>query len=178
MSELDKLQEHVVGIARELGAILEQGPGVPGMMYVEEQPPRVECPTITNAREYYINLHELGHVYHEHTQGRPPFLNSKHYFENGVLLSEAEAWDFALNSAIVPVPPGVGKFMRDNYIGSYLREAERIGFETKGWHWGTPGLDWSNGNRHYVEFAYGTPGKFFWDVMDRLYMPEEVYARV
>src|SRR5215204_3397716 len=75
-----------------------------GMMYVEFG--YFESPAIIGAENpnfnYYIGLHELGHMVLGHTQGRAPKSDEKFYFENGVLRSEAQAWEWAMDNALYP----------------------------------------------------------------------------
>lgn len=167
------LQQHINHLANELGGVTieHRGPFV-GMMFVEETPPRIQYPDITCAREYYIGLHELGHVALGHTQGRPPNTEKKFYFENGVLRSEAQAWEWAFDHALVPMSEEEGQYCHQNYLGSYVRAAQDVGPYNEAWHWGRPeGPDRSNGDRHYVKFAYGPVDTYVKSVMDRLWRP-------
>lgn len=172
---LGSAREQIERLARDMGVVVDETYPYGGMMYVEEEPPRIEIEVVRDERSYFIALHELGHVYHGHTQGRPPYYDKTFYFDQGVLKSEAQAWDFALNSAKITIPKSVGVFARNDCLGSYLAGAKRSGYEVVGNHWGTPTIDLSNGNRHWHAFRYGTPDKFFWDTMDALYSGEDGY---
>ena len=127
------------------------------MMYVEFG--YVEGPTLENEKDYFINLHELGHMAHGHTQGRPPQDDKKFYFENGVLKSEAQAWEWALDRAMIKPSPESRVFMWDTCLGSYYdhyrmfrNHPTRLG----------------NGNRHHVEFVYDHPDEYFESVVKRI----------
>lgn len=158
---------HVARLAKELGAVTESTGLHRGMMYVEEDPPRVDFLPITDVVTYYVALHELGHVAHGHGQGRPPHEDRTFYFENGVIRSEAQAWEWAFDHARKPLPPALGERLRHESIESYIAGG-RFRYGVKGWWWGKPeGPDWSNGNRHYVEFAYDEPDEYVHSVLAR-----------
>lgn len=167
---IEGMQEHVEKLGTELGCIIEQAPGEDGMMYVEEEPPRIVGPTLDGSglakptpdrllnrygypnieTRYLVLLHELGHVAHGHTQGRPPYEDKTYYFDNGVLNSEAEAWEWALDNCLLRTLQLVTvKFIHDRCIGSYHAHALAAGLDT-------PGRRLFNGNRDYVKFAYGS----------------------
>lgn len=173
---MDRLQAHIRDLADELGCVIQHSPRFTGMMYVEEKPLRLECLPVTDLRSYYINLHELGHVAHNHTQGRPPYTNKTFYFKNGVLRSEAEAWAWAFDHAKEPLPPDVAYNLGQESLLSYYHHAYLVGFTTFGYHWGTPTKDLSNGNRHWHPFAYGEPDDLFWSVLAR-FSPKLVSMR-
>jgi len=155
---LQKYQEHIDALAKELNCRVDQKPGQIGMMYVEFG--YVEGPSIKTQADYLVNLHELGHFAHGHTQGRPPKQKEKFYFENGVLKSEAQAWNWALDRCIDKIQDASRRFMWDTCLGSYYR----YGYLAKR---GEPDRLW-NGNRHHVEFVYDTPDVYFDDTVKRI----------
>lgn len=122
------------------------------MMYVEFEPPYVEVPPIENQIDYLINLHELGHVFHGHHQARPPFQYKDFYFKNGVLRSEAEAWQWAMEKCLSPLEDASRRFIWDTCLGSYYSTYLHAA--------GAPYRLW-NGNRHHVEFIWDEPDSFF-----------------
>jgi hypothetical protein len=153
----------------KLGCELKQpSPETDGMMYVEFG--YVEGPAIAFDRSYkYSNqqirymvcMHELGHFALNHTQGRPPKENEKFYFENGVLKSEAQAWDWALNNRIEEeISDETRRFMWNTCLGSYYNGALSAN--------GKSGQRLGNGNRHHVSFTYDEPDNFFWSVRERM----------
>jgi hypothetical protein len=167
---IENLQGHLDYLAAEMDCDLRQiGPGTPGMMYVEFG--YVEGPTLVEGAhgstpnlesKYMVNLHELGHFAEGHTQGRPPKNDETWYFDNGVLRSEAEAWDWALNASILPeYDKETRDFMWNTCMGSYYSHAKSVGFNT-------PGQRLFNGDRGYVRFAYGEPDDYFWGIKDAL----------
>ncbi len=169
-SQKKELQQHLEQVAEELGCVIEQRKGLHGMMYVEERPPRVEIPTLESHTltgigiaspliSYYIGLHELGHVYHGHTQGRPPYKDEVHYFTNGVLKSEAEAWKYALDNAKIPPTERERSFML-RCIMSYYKSARYAPKQKVN--------RLLNGNRHWFTFQYDEPDEFFWQVAEEL----------
>jgi len=169
-SQQEKLQTHLEQVAAELGCVINQRKGLHGMMYVEERPPRVEIPTLESHTltgigiaspliSYYIGLHELGHVYHGHTQGRPPYRDEVHYFTNGVLKSEAEAWKYALDHAIIQPTKRERSFML-KCIMSYYKCAKHAPKKKVN--------RLRNGNRHWFTFQYDEPDEFFWQVAGEL----------
>lgn len=120
-----------------------------GMMFVEEDPPRIEIPFLetqglTRGQAYMIALHEIGHCVLGHTQGRPPHEDKRYYFDHGVLRCEAEAWNWALDECRVELSRGDAAFVWscfDSYVSSARKQngkPYRLG----------------NGNRHWVEFVY------------------------
>lgn len=154
-------------LAADLGCVLVQRYNLPGMMFVEEEPPRVEIPSLAPCSCapsliicYFVALHELGHVANGHTQGRPPFPEKRHYFDNGVLRSEAEAWEWALDVTKVVPSRKDARFMAERYIGSYIQGA-RIAR-------GRPSR-LGNGNRHWIEFTYDDPNNpYVQGIVERL----------
>jgi hypothetical protein len=138
------------------------------MMYVEFSPPYVEVPPITDQISYLTNLHELGHVFHGHTQGRPPHNDKKFYFENGVLKSEAQAWEWALDLCIDQIADTSRLFMWDRCLGSYYL----YGYIASA---GKPDRI-QNGNRHHVEFLYDKPDEYFTSVVNRMQGNLTTYA--
>jgi hypothetical protein len=167
-----ELQQNIEEIANELGCVINQKDNMSGMMYVEEEPPRIEGPIIkdnnigSKVLSYYIMLHELGHVYHGHTQGRPPFENKLRYFENGILRSEAEAWKFALDNAIIEPNQKDVDFMIHNCIMSYYESspADSI-FKDK-----TNLVYLYNGDRHYHngKYEWDEADEYFWNVVKQM----------
>lgn len=153
-----RYQDHIKVLARELQVEVRQKPHMSGMMYVEFG--YVECPTITNQIEYLTNLHELGHCAFGHTQGRPPHSDKRYYFDNGVLRSEAEAWEWALNRCIDPIQDASRRFMWDTCLGSYYE----VGYLSAK---GQP-FRLRNGNRHHIEFVFDHPDAFFDGMVKRI----------
>jgi hypothetical protein len=156
----DEYQAHVDRLAREMGCQVRQAPKKPGMMYCEFG--YVEGPTIENQQDYLAILHELGHFALGHTQGRPPNTNERYYFDNGVLRSEAEAWEWAMNQCQEIIEPKSRIFMWDFCLGSYYQSALRTppGQPT---HF-PPG----HGDRHYVEFVFDEVDAFFFAVVQQM----------
>lgn len=166
----ENLQNQLIDLSLQLGCEMVQQPNMAGMMYVEYEPPKIKVPTIdapdsymypTVGCRYLVGLHELGHVRHGHTQGRPPFEDKTYYFDNGVLRSEAEAWDWALDMCLIELTEQERRFMWDYCLGSYYEGAKRAGF-------GVPGQQLWNGGRHHVKFAYDEPDDYFWQVVNRI----------
>jgi len=160
------LQSNIESIAKQLNCVMQQGLNIAGMMYVEERPPRIEGPILapdifhpTIESSYFTMLHELGHVYHKHTQGRPPYQNEKFYFENGVLKSEAQAWEFALDNSLIEPTQIERDVMVHKCIMSYYNSSKTAN--------GKPHRLW-NGNRHWIEFIYDEPDTYFWNVINRM----------
>ena len=168
---IEAYTQQVESIAAELGCRVVLLPDEPGMMYVEEEPPRIVGATLDDSpsrvgyvgvqSKYLALLHELGHVRWGHTQGRPPYESKRFYFENGVLRSEGQAWEFALDNCLDPLSEATRGFMRwcyDSYIhGAIVANGrpERL----------------YNGNRHHVEFVYDEPGEYVRGVLARLGEP-------
>lgn len=151
-----EMQDHIDELAALHGIVVQQRYNLPGMMYCEEQPPRIEGPSIAPCDVapssnicYMANLHEIGHVLHGHTQGRPPYEDQTYYFDHGVLRCEAEAWNFALDECRVKLSKRDCAYMADRYFGSYIMAARRAN--------GKGGQRLPNGNRHWVEFTYDDP---------------------
>lgn len=168
--------ENLYDVAESVGGPrLDLYDEAPGMMYVEFG--YLEGPIIRdgltrqypNAQSRYLtNLHEVGHFAEGHTQGRPrdnyenkieygfapeTWDNYQWYFDNGVLNSEAEAWDFALNNCGLKddeILPATRNFMWYTCLNSYYSNALAVGLTTLGQTLG-------NGDRAHVSFAYGIP---------------------
>lgn len=160
------MQAHIDELAADLGVQIVQRYNMSGMMYVEYEPPMIEIPTLeisptykTVAATYLTALHELGHVFHGHTQGRPPFPEKRYYFDHGVLRCEAEAWDWALDQNRYPITKAEVAFMLDYCLMSYYRGS--VGNARSDNRLG-------NGNRHHVAFKYDEPDEFFWNVVERM----------
>ena len=155
------MQRHLDELSRDMGCDLVQGLDMPGMMYVEMG--YVEGPTLNSnmglLNSYYVCLHELGHFALGHTQGRPPHQDQVEYFRNGVLRSEAEAWEWAMDNALVPPNSLTRLFMWDTCLGSYYRHAVSLA--------GKP-TRLTNGSRHFVEFTYDPPDDYFRAVRERI----------
>jgi len=159
---LVQYKAHVEQLALTLKCQLDIDPNfrTTAMMYVEEVPPRVEVPTITDHISYLITLHELGHVFHGHTQGRPPYGDKKFYFENGVLRSEAQAWEWALDQCIDNIQDASRRFMWDTCLGSYYEH----GYKAAAGNYDRI----RNGNRHHVLFMYDEPDEYFTSIVKRI----------
>lgn len=166
--KIKTLQDHIDSLAEELNCIVIQKPGLSGMMYVEEEPPRIEGPTLKDGwrgygpqAAYMVMLHELGHVAHGHTQGRPPYQDKQFYFDNGVLKSEAQAWEWALDNKVssITLDSSTRELMWKVCLGSYYSHAvDSKGIPTRLW----------NGNRHHVKFVFDEPNDFFYSIKERI----------
>lgn len=153
----------VENFAEQFGCEIHWGPiGSPGMMFVEFEPPMIECPEIDGQIAYMVCLHELGHVIHGHTQGRPPFEHKRFYFDNGVLHSEAQAWNWAMDVVCEDeLDIATADYMWHQCLDSYRQGALTAG--------GRP-TRLTNGDRGYVEFVYDDADDYFWGVKDRMYI--------
>lgn len=158
----DEMQDHIEEIAGRLGCKVIQEPGMTGMMYVEYEPPTIEGPIITNQKDYMVMLHELGHVHYGHTQGRPPYEDRTYYFDNGVLRSEAEAWEYALDvvDPTMTMDYTTRRFMWERCMNIYYLGAKLAD--------GRPGQRLSNGNRHHHSFTWDEPDEYFWSIKERM----------
>lgn len=149
-------------LADEIGCDLRMAPDMAGMMYVEfgyVEGPDPYASRVTQQQAFAVNLHELGHFEYGHTQGRPPKGDLKFYFDNGVLYSEAQAWDFALSHFWMrdeQIEDATRSYMWNTCMGSYYRGAVAAN--------GQGGQRLWNGNRHHVAFAYDEPDDYFWSV--------------
>jgi len=162
------LQAHIEDLVREHDIKMDQRYNLAGMMYVEEEPPRIEVPSLVPCRHapsvalcYMVALHEIGHVVMGHTQGRPPHIHKTHYFDNGVLKSEAEAWMWALKNRKCKLEQWESEYMAERYIGSYRERAfiEGSNIDTT----------LRNGNRHHVTFRWDDPNnRYVIDVIRKL----------
>lgn len=180
---IEALNEHLSILAEQLGCELRMSGDTPGMMWVEWG--RVEGPALDGEGEnipgysgrypdissrYYVNLHELGHYAHGHTQGRETTSRwyegkivehpngPRWYFDNGVLKSEAQAWEWALDNACYPPTKECALFMWNTCMGSYYAGS-------------TPGqrVFLGNGDRAYVTDAkWDTPDAYFWSIRKRM----------
>ena len=162
----DDYIEYLYNLARELGCGLRLEPNLAGMMYVEfgyvEGPTPYVSSEYTDQQAFSVGLHELGHFYHGHTQGRPPAGGLRYYFDNGVLRSEAEAWDFTFLHFMdrnEELEPETQRFMWHTCLGSYFRSSQAAGDR--------PSRLW-NGNRHHVEFIWDEPGALFDGIRERM----------
>lgn len=155
---LERYQEHVAKMSEELGCKIIQGENYPGMMYVEFG--HVEGPIIRNQSDYLTMLHELGHFALGHTQGRPPHADKTFYFQNGVLHSEAQAWEWALDACIDEPSEESRRFMWDKCLGSYYSNGY-LYYRGKQNRLG-------NGNRHWVPFVYDHPDAYFDSIVKRI----------
>ncbi len=162
-----KLRTHLEEIARDLGCKIEWG--FEGMMYAEESPPRIETPFLEKQEmsfihipsveaAYLVGLHELGHIFYGHTQGRPPHTDKIHYFENGVLRSEAEAWEYALDHSLIE-PSEEDRDMMLKCFQSYIKCAELSKGQLKRLR---------NGNRHHHAFYYDQRTAFVDKILERI----------
>lgn len=184
-----EMQLHLDELCSREGVRLDQPgkqAGQAGMMYVEFG--YIEGPILDESlighypnleTKYLTCLHEIGHFVCGHTQGRPlndyyrgeatagfdlEWEDREWYFNNGVLKSEAEAWNWALDHCRIPsddIAPETRRFMWDTCLGSYFRHAQAVGFET-------PGQLLYNGDRGYVSFAYGKPDRYFYQTKRRI----------
>lgn len=155
-------------LAKEAKVELRLAPGMAGMMYVEfgyvegPDPTDLSCgwhyPTVQAC--YMVNLHEIGHGALGHTQGRPPATDQTFYFDNGVLRSEAQAWEYALDHMDEELEMTTRRFMWGTCLGSYYAGARAAN--------GRGGNRLGNGNRHHVAFTYDEPDEYFWGIADRL----------
>lgn len=156
---IKEYQAHINKLGVDLSCEVVQKKNMPGMMFVENKPPRIEGPNIYEQKDYLVMLHELGHVFHNHTQGRPPHTKETHYFDNGVLKSEAEAWEWAMDNALDDLSVETRKFMWYRCLNTYYSHAKQLrGIPTR----------LGNGNRHYVEFVFDDPDDFFFGIKDRI----------
>jgi hypothetical protein len=154
----ERYQEHIDRLAREMGCQVRQAPGLDGMMFVEFG--YVTGPTIIDQKDYLALLHELGHFALGHTQGRPPLGTLREYFENGVLRSEAQAWEWALNETI-DIPTYSSRiFMWDFCLASYYEASILHGYDKPD--------RLRNGNRHYVQFHWDRADDFFTSVVEQI----------
>lgn len=175
---ISEYNEHIRYLADELGCDIRLAPSRPGMMYVEFG--YVEGPIIGEMfrhmgrilppqAAYMVNLHELGHYAHGHTQGRP-HLNYSHerlvshpnghqwYFDNGVLRSEAEAWEWALDNRLPELLSSATRdFMANSCIGSYMAGSRE----------GRP-VHLGNGDRDYVSSTWDAITPYVQGMRERL----------
>lgn len=169
------MQEHLIGLSEQLKCDLFMEQDTSGMMWVEFG--WVEGPSIVYggraypdvSSRYYTNLHELGHYAHGHTQGRPYTSKGyrgrvvehpnghQWYFDNGVLKSEAEAWEWAMNEALYPPTEACRRFMHTTCIGSYYQSSLGGGRVFLG-----------NGDRDYVVAIWDKPDRYFHRIRERM----------
>ena len=158
---LKDYQNHIEQLAGIMGVKITQAPGMPGMMYVEERPPRIEIATIDETAywcypsepqaKYFAAMHELGHCFYRHTQGRPPHGDEHFYFDNGVLKSEAQAWDWALANCLDDLKQTTREFAL-RCFSSYRNAAlKRIKAGTN------TNNRLGNGDRHHIAFEWDDP---------------------
>lgn len=154
---IKEYQNHIDTLAKQLNCKLVQKDDLPGMMFVESG--YVEIPTVKNQIHYLTGLHELAHFANGHTQGRPPHEDQHFYFDNGVLKSEAEAWEGALGWCIDEIQEESRRFMWDYCLGSYYQcYLYSNGRKTQ----------LLNGNRHHISFVYDHPDEFFSSIVKRI----------
>jgi hypothetical protein len=161
--QMSKYYQHIAKLAKELNCclVIDVKFRTSAMMYVENG--YVEVPPIENQIDYLINLHELGHVAHGHTQGRPPHEDKKFYFDNGVLRSEAQAWEWALDQCIDKTIEASSRvFMWDTCLGTYYDGAIAAIAMNKSDN------RLLNGNRHHVAFAFDKPDEYFTSIVKRI----------
>lgn len=172
--DLHKLHDQIQGFcdANHWKWHILQPHNIYGMMYVEFG--YFESPAIFGAKNpvfnYYIGLHELGHMVLGHTQGRAPKSDERFYFDNGVLRSEAQAWEWAMDNALVPPDNFTKHQMWNRCMGSYYAGS-------------APGMrvHLGNGNRDQVEAYWDAADDYFWSIKDRMleglpavYVPSQV----
>lgn len=149
--------EHIAKLSEDISCKVVQRPNLPGMMYVEFG--YVEAPTIYCQSDYLVNLHELGHFAWGHTQGRPPKRDERFYFDNGVLKSEAQAWEWALDRCSDDLLPESRNFMWNTCLGSYYNKALSLqGATTR----------LLNGNRGFISFVFDEPDEYFFSIVKRI----------
>lgn len=158
---------YLLDLARELGCNMYLGPDTAGMMYVEfgyvEGPNPDNSPSYTPQQCLAVGLHELGHYYHGHTQGRPPMGHLTEYFDRGVLRSEAEAWEYALThfeKREEIIEEETRRFMWHHCLNSYYMGALASAGRSDCQLW--------NGDRHHVKFTYDEADEFFFSIRDAL----------
>lgn len=171
-----RYREILYDMAYDMGCGLRLEPNLPGMMYVEfgyvEGPDPVTSTTYTPQQAFAVGLHELGHFAYDHTQGRPPRGDITHYFDNGVLRSEATAWAYAFarfDDLGIEIEEDVLRYSWNTCLGSYVRGAKIAG--------DSPTRLW-NGNRHHVEFVYDklVDDHPLWAVKGRMLGKEVAFA--
>lgn len=164
---MDDYVVYLNDLADELGCELRLAPDLAGMMYVEfgyvEGPDPDTSIHHTPQQAFAVGLHELGHFFHGHTQGRPPMGHLTHYFDNGVLRSEAEAWEYALDK-FAEREEEIAQTTRDYMWGRCMRSY----YSSAVFAGGRGGQRLWNGNRHHVPFTYDEPDEFFWSIKDRI----------
>lgn len=154
---IEVYQTHIELLSKELKCEIRQSENLPGMMYVEFS--YVEGPIIKNQIHYLTMLHELGHFACGHTQGRPPKSNERFYFDNGVLKSEAQAWEWALDRCKDEIENKSRRFMWDTCLGSYYMHYRMLN--------GTKST-LTNGDRHHIPFVYDRPDEYFSSIVKRI----------
>ncbi len=154
---IEEYRQQIHRLAGEINCGLVIKNKMHGMMYVEFG--YIEVPRILNQEDYVVNLHELGHFSHGHTQGRPPKLKERFYFDNGVLHSEAQAWEWAMDHTLDALTPATKKFMWIRCLGTYY-----LGYRlSKGrLH------RLYNGDRAGVQFYWDKPDEYFHSIAERM----------
>lgn len=172
---MSEYKQYLLDLARELCCNIYLGPNVAGMMYVEfgyvEGPDPGNSSSYTPQQAFAVGLHELGHFYHGHTQGRPPREDLTAYFDRGVLRSEAEAWDYTFDhfdERGEDLSPSTLTWMWESCIGTYYRASLREAGRNDCQLW--------NGDRHHVRFTWDEPDELFWQVQRRMVSSEEALA--
>lgn len=148
---------HLEELAKELGCKVHFSTNPVGMMYVEFG--YIETPFPDDQFKYMVGLHELGHIAWGHTQGRPPHTDKTFYFDNGVLKSEAQAWEWALDHTKEALDYTTRLEMWDSCLGAYYSYSQ---------HYNDIPTRLTNGNRHYVEFIFDKPDSYFWSIVERI----------
>jgi len=158
---MNDYRKYLCSLAADLDCEFRFTDHLHGMMYVEFG--YVEGPEPYESQICFaVGLHELGHVHHGHTQGRPPMGHLRHYFDNGVLRSEAEAWEFALDHFDLrneTVEDETRSFMWNTCLNSYYSTALSAS--------GSTCYLW-NGDRHHIPFVYDEPTEFFWKIKGQI----------
>ncbi len=155
---IERYKNQVDSLAKELGCEVRFVDDLMGgMMFVEFG--YVETPHIVDQKTYLIALHECGHFAWNHGQGRPGAADKRFYFDNGVLRSEAQAWNWALDKSIDEPTESSRRFMWDVCLGSYYTNSLRLD--------GKP-TRLLNGNRHHIEFVYDKPDAYFTETVKRI----------
>ena len=151
-------QVHVQQIADDLGCILIQKEGLPGMMYVERG--YIEGPVIQNQIDYFLVSHELGLFALGHPEAHPPNKDKGGFLDRGFLRTGARGWEWALDhTKLDPVGNAARLFMWDTCLSSYY-----VGYLAANGH---PSRLW-NGDRYYVQFVYDAPDAYFDRVVRRI----------
>lgn len=156
----DERYEVVYGFIEQFGVEAEWlDSGESGAMYVEYSPPFIKIPACVTQFDYMVCLHELGHVVHKHTCGRPGHESQRFYYDNGVLRSEAQAWNWAMDVCDEELEPNTAMQIWELALGTYYNHyVSSAGLPTRLY----------NAGRHHVEFIYDEPDEYFQHTRDRI----------